>query len=699
MKNFLILCVLTIISVNTYATPQSNIFTYQGELIQNSLPANGNYEMAVSVYTDAMNGTHLLGVNFLSVPVVNGLFTLNIDFGSTVFVGDERWIELSVRDFTTPNLTVLSPRQLIANAPYAIHSQFVGNSGVNSDAIQAGSVTNIKITDGAITQAKLQNNSVGSLQVINASITEAKLADNSVTTPKLANDSVTTTKIADDAITSDELANNSVNTDSILNGTIVAADINNNSVQQRISGTCSPGSSIASILANGTVTCENDDVGITGWGLTGNSGTNPSSQFIGTTDLNDFVVKVNNIESMRISPHSGITLGDFNNIASGAYNSIISGGTNNSIESVSMLQNTNLSSITGGTLNKIKDTSSRSSIIGGYGNVLKGDNSVISGGQYNEILGDFSAVIGGRNNLSNSNYSFTSGFGSKASHNGSWVWNDYSSVLVPESFESTGVNQFLIRAQGGVGIGTKSPSSQLHVKGVGTSYGTLLDEVVLTVEPQVFYEDVSLVINKLDSSNESALAFTTNKVPEFDIRTVNGGALDFNSYQAGTAKFMMRINDSGTNRIDFNTNLEPQTDNVFDIGSSSFRFAAMHATNINSTNPVNVTSDRRLKSNIIALEYGLSEILNLKPVNYRLINGGNDKKHLGLIAQEVEKLIPEIVNKSDDKNQTRSMRYTELVPVLIKATQEQQVLIDQQSEQIKELIKTNKLLLKHINIK
>lgn len=162
---------------------------------------------------------------------------------------------------------------------------------------------------------------------------------------------------------------------------------------------------------------------------------------------------------------------------------------------------------------------------------------------------------------------------------------------------------------------------------------------------------------------------------------------------------MMRINDSGTNRIDFNTNLEPQTDNVFDIGSSSFRFAAMHATNINSTNPVNVTSDRRLKSNIIALEYGLSEILNLKPVNYRLINGGNDKKHLGLIAQEVEKLIPEIVNKSDDKNQTRSMRYTELVPVLIKATQEQQVLIDQQSEQIKELIKTNKLLLKHINIK
>ena len=51
-----------------------------------------------------------------------------------------------------------------------------------------------------------------------------------------------------------------------------------------------------------------------GWGLTGNAGTNPATQFIGTTDNQDLVFKRNNIESFRLSGASGnlVTIADAN---------------------------------------------------------------------------------------------------------------------------------------------------------------------------------------------------------------------------------------------------------------------------------------------------------------------------------------------------------------------------------------------------
>jgi len=95
-----------------------------------------------------------------------------------------------------------------------------------------------------------------------------------------------------------------------------------------------------------------------------------------------------------------------------------------------------------------------------------------------------------------------------------------------------------------------------------------------------------------------------------------------------------------------------------------------------------VTSDKRLKSNINDMDYGLAEVLSMRPVTYHMKVGNPEPLHLGLIAQEVEEIIPEVVDRKKDAMQTRSMRYTELIPVLIKATQEQQVLIEQQSQQI-----------------
>ncbi|WP_179320301.1 tail fiber domain-containing protein [Winogradskyella helgolandensis] len=94
------------------------------------------------------------------------------------------------------------------------------------------------------------------------------------------------------------------------------------------------------------------------------------------------------------------------------------------------------------------------------------------------------------------------------------------------------------------------------------------------------------------------------------------------------------------------------------------------------------SSDRRLKKDITPLPYGLETILELNPVEYNWKNREQDHKSLGLIAQEVQPILENIVHIADDEDKTLSVSYTELIPVLIKAIKEQQEIIDAQSKTI-----------------
>ena len=92
-------------------------------------------------------------------------------------------------------------------------------------------------------------------------------------------------------------------------------------------------------------------------------------------------------------------------------------------------------------------------------------------------------------------------------------------------------------------------------------------------------------------------------------------------------------------------------------------------------------SDIRLKKNIVNTNYGLSTVLNLRPVEYNLIS--NDLKQVGFIAQEVQKLVPEVVTGKEgnlENGEILGITYSNLVPVLTKAIQEQQVQITGASE-------------------
>ena len=89
-----------------------------------------------------------------------------------------------------------------------------------------------------------------------------------------------------------------------------------------------------------------------------------------------------------------------------------------------------------------------------------------------------------------------------------------------------------------------------------------------------------------------------------------------------------------------------------------------------------INSDMRLKSNIISLSGALAKLLEIDGKTYTMKSNEKDAK-IGLLAQDVQKVLPELVKEADDREGTLSVNYQGLIPVLINAIKEQQEQIDE----------------------
>jgi hypothetical protein len=142
MKNVKILTILILvfwlmifIAQVSRAETMGTAFTYQGRLIDANKPADGLYDLQFKL-CDANVGGNKMGndVNLADVNIINGYFTVQLDFGSNVFNGNACWLEIGVRpgELEDPNVyTSLSPRQKITPTPYALQTRgiFVDNTG------------------------------------------------------------------------------------------------------------------------------------------------------------------------------------------------------------------------------------------------------------------------------------------------------------------------------------------------------------------------------------------------------------------------------------------------------------------------------------------------------------------------------------------------------------------------------------------
>jgi hypothetical protein len=96
-------------------------FTYQGTLQDGENPAEGEFDFSFDLYDAEDMGT-LIGSDLShDIEVVNGLFTVQLDFGAEAFKGDARWLAIGVRPGASiGSYTFLAPRQAITAAPYAL---------------------------------------------------------------------------------------------------------------------------------------------------------------------------------------------------------------------------------------------------------------------------------------------------------------------------------------------------------------------------------------------------------------------------------------------------------------------------------------------------------------------------------------------------------------------------------------------------
>jgi len=97
-------------------------FTYQGRLTDGGSPANGEYDIRFTLYDAPTAGTQVGSmVPKENTTVTDGLFTVELDFGSDIFTGEARYLEIGVRPGDSGGLfTTLSPRQALTPAPYAL---------------------------------------------------------------------------------------------------------------------------------------------------------------------------------------------------------------------------------------------------------------------------------------------------------------------------------------------------------------------------------------------------------------------------------------------------------------------------------------------------------------------------------------------------------------------------------------------------
>lgn len=104
-----------------------------------------------------------------------------------------------------------------------------------------------------------------------------------------------------------------------------------------------------------------------------------------------------------------------------------------------------------------------------------------------------------------------------------------------------------------------------------------------------------------------------------------------------------------------------------------------------------ITSDKRLKDNIQESPFGLEEVLQLQPKQYKkyasLKKQESLGEELGFLAQEVLQLLPSLVQEGEDENNLLNINYNGLIPVLTKAIQEQQAQINMLLQRIEALEK------------
>jgi hypothetical protein len=150
-----VLLALSALNLQLSATPLGGAFTYQGRLSDGTNAANGLYDFRFTIHDAPAGGYVLAGpLTNSAASVSNGLFTVALDFGASVFNGDARWLEVGVRaSGSAATFTMLAPRQALTSVPYALKALSVGGAGLALSISQQPSASQVSVSDDLLINA------------------------------------------------------------------------------------------------------------------------------------------------------------------------------------------------------------------------------------------------------------------------------------------------------------------------------------------------------------------------------------------------------------------------------------------------------------------------------------------------------------------------------------------------------------------
>jgi hypothetical protein len=325
-------------------------------------------------------------------------------------------------------------------------------------------------------------------------------------------------------------------------------------------------------------------------------------------------------------------------------------------------------------------------IKGGTGDQARFDNA---GEQYTQIYWANNGTSKGAMWIDNTNSLFTM-FG-------------YTGMAV--NFYTNNTERMRITSAGNVGIGTSSPATLFEVNGSNSIARFSGASTSLSAYQTFFNNSTAQAYFGIESSTGSGI-IGTGSAYGMVLTTASTNPLVFGTNGAEA----MRIDSNGLTTIKNANNTgaiwgectsATFTDSVlrarasrnttngtftaieyYNTGAAAFKFYVIDSGAIYSTSIViTAISDERLKENIRDIDTGLSTIMALKPRRFDWKDGkGQDKKNVaGFIAQEFENVFPESVGTSKaggDGIEYKNINHETLIPTLVKAMQEQQLLIE-----------------------
>jgi hypothetical protein len=240
-------------------------------------------------------------------------------------------------------------------------------------------------------------------------------------------------------------------------------------------------------------------------------------------------------------------------------------------------------------------------------------------------------------------------------------------------------------------------SGSLLQFGTSNSYGSGITNTAMTIDSS---GNLGIGISspgaRLDISSASGTIFRCFTSGVAQVIIGNGGASsnfydgDTQIFRSGNATERMRIDSSGRLLVGLTswaggaTNAgvaiksTSNSSSIFafyiDNTSSNILNVRCDGSTYNTTGVWGTISDQRLKENIVDATPKLDNLLQLKVRNFNFTSDENKTKQIGFVAQEIEQVFPSLV--SEDAEGTKAVKTTVLLPMLVKAIQEQQALIE-----------------------